>query len=94
MRTDQEWTVLHLYRLHRSLRAVDPGLSDQIGKPSLFWTPFNGNARLVQLIRRHDLGNTHYAPLAKQATLMRVWAIATVAATAWLLWAWIRAPAA
>lgn len=79
------WAYL-LYRLHAALHAIDPQLSDQIGQPSLFWTPFNGHALLVGLIRRRDLGRTRYAPLAAQARLMRIWAVATLAATAWLLW--------
>jgi len=79
------WAFL-LYRLHVALRAVDPQLSDQIGQPSLFWTPFNGHVLLVGLIRRRDLADTRYAPLAARARVMRVWAIATVAATGWVLW--------
>lgn len=79
------WAWL-LYRLHVGLHAIDPELSDQIGRPSLFWTPFHGHALLVELIRRRDLRCTRYAPLAPLASVMRVWALATLAATAWLLW--------
>lgn len=85
------WAWL-LYRLHVALHAIDPGLSDQIGRPSLFWTPFNGHALLVELIRRRDLRHSRYAPLAAQAGLMRVWALATIAATAWLLWVAFHTP--
>lgn len=84
------WAYL-LYRLHAALHIIDPQLSGQIGQPSLFWTPFNGHALLVGLIRRRDLGHTRYAPLAGQVRLMRIWAVATVVATAWLLWVyWVQ----
>lgn len=85
------WAWL-LYRLHRALDKIDPTLSGQIGKPSLFWTPFNGHALLVELIRRRDLHHSRYAPLAAQAGVMRVWAVATIAATAWLFWVVYRTP--
>lgn len=87
------WACL-LYRLHVALETIDPDLCDRIGKPSPFWTPFNGNAHLVQLIRRRDLGSSRYAALHGQARVMRVWAVATIAATVWLLWAYARAPLA
>ncbi|HMN20646.1 MAG TPA: hypothetical protein PKA16_04555 [Ottowia sp.] len=79
------WAWL-LYRLHVALDAIDPVMSEQIGQPSLFWTPFNGHALLVGLIRRRDLRSTRHAPLATQARVMRAWAVATVAGTVWLLW--------
>lgn len=85
------WAYL-LYRLHVALHAIDPALSGQIGKPSLFWTPFNGHALLIELIRRRDLRSTRYAPLATQARVMRVWAVATIAATAWLFWVAYQTP--
>lgn len=87
------WAYL-LYRLHRRLAAVDPALSERIGKPSLFWTPFNGHADLVRLVRRRDPGNGRYAVLEAQIRLMRVWAVATIAATAWMLWVYAHTPAA
>ncbi len=80
------WAWL-LYRLHAALETVDPDLCARIGKPSLFWTPFNGHAQLVELIRRKDLGSGRYATLQGLALTMRVWAVATIAATVWLFWA-------
>lgn len=85
------WAWL-LVRLHLALERIDPALAEQIGKPSLFWTPFNGHALLVELIRRRDLGSTRYAPVALQARVMRVWAVVTIAATAWLMWTVYRTP--
>lgn len=79
------WAYL-LYRLHMALEVVDPVLSAEIGRPSLFWTPFWGHRHLIGLIRRPDLGSGPHAPLAGQARLMRVWAVATLLVTAWLLW--------
>lgn len=85
------WAWL-LYRLHVRLQEIDPGLSRQIGRPSLFWTPFNGHALLVELIRRRDLRDTRYAPLARQARVMRGWAIVLVVATGWMVWTYLRTP--
>ncbi|MCZ2103399.1 MAG: hypothetical protein OZ923_02605 [Comamonadaceae bacterium] len=85
------WAVL-LYRLHVALHGIDPDMSGRIGTPSLFWTPFHGHALLVELIRRRDLRGTRYAPLATLAVVMRVWALATIAATVWLFWVVYRTP--
>lgn len=76
-----------LYQFHRALDAIDPALSRQIGKPSLFWTAFNGHRILVDLMRRGDLASSRYAPLAPQARVLRVYALLIVAAIAWMLWA-------
>lgn len=85
------WAYL-MYRLHVALCRIDPEMSEQIGKPSLFWTPFNGHVLLVKLVRRRDLGSTRYAALAPLARVMRVWAVATIVATAWLLWVYSQTP--
>lgn len=85
------WGYL-LYRLHARLAIIAPELSRQIGRPSLFWTPFDGDARLVRLIRRRDLGGTRYASLEGQIRIMRVWAIATIGATVWMLWVCTNVP--
>lgn len=85
------WAYL-LYRLHVALWRIDPAASDRIGKLSLFWTPFHGHALLVKLVRRRDLGGTRYAALAPLARVMRVWAVATILATAWLLWMYWQTP--
>jgi len=83
------WAWL-LYRLHVALVAIDPALAAEIGRPSLFWTPFWGHRHLVELIRRPDLEDSAYAPLAGQARLMRGWAVATLAVTGWLAWQALR----
>lgn len=85
------WAYL-LYLLHLRLEAIDPELSGRIGRPSPFWTPFNGHAELVRLIRRRDLGNGPYAALSGLARLMRFWAVVTVGATVWMLWVHARTP--
>lgn len=79
------WFAL-LYRFHRELQALDPALSQEIGEPSLFWTAFNGHSHLVRLMRRPDLARSRYAPLAGQARLLRCWALALLAAMAWVVW--------
>lgn len=85
------WFVL-LYRFHLTLDGIDPKLSGEIGRPSLFWTAFNGHAHLVRLMRRPDLAQTIYAPLARQARVLRVWAVAMLASIGWVLWEFARAP--
>lgn len=85
------WALL-LYRFHVTLERVDPKLSAEIGKPSLFWTAFNGHAHLVRLMRRSDLARTQYAPLARQAWVLRVWAVALLASIGWTYWAFAHAP--
>ncbi|TAN13065.1 MAG: hypothetical protein EPN34_02715 [Burkholderiaceae bacterium] len=80
-----------LYQFHRGLDAIDPALSRQIGKPSLFWTAFNGHRILVELMRRSDLASSRYAPLALQARALRVYALLIVAAIAWMLWMFVQA---
>ncbi|WP_297829311.1 hypothetical protein [Thermomonas sp.] len=86
------WFYL-LYRFHVTLDAVDPALSREIGKPSLFWTAWNGHTHLVRLMRRRDLADGRHAPLAGQARWLRIWAIALLLAMAWVVWAYLQAPA-
>ena len=83
-----------LYQFHRGLEAIDPKLSRQIGKPSLFWTAFNGHRILVELMRRGDLASSRYAPLAPQARALRVYVLLIIAAIAWMLWAALQAQVA
>ena len=81
-----------LFRFHKTLHAIDPALSREIGRPSLFWTAFNGHAHLVRLMRRRDLADGRYAPLAGQARVLRAWAVAMLLAMAWATWAYARTP--
>ncbi|MCK9515695.1 MAG: hypothetical protein WCZ18_02910 [Ottowia sp.] len=74
------WIFL-LYRLHLLLERIDPALSAQIGRPSLFWTAFNGHVILVRLIGQRDLGRGPHAPLDGLARILRIWALAVIAAT-------------
>lgn len=87
------WFYL-LFRFHQTLQKVDPALAREIGEPSLFWTAFNGHAHLVRLMRRRDLAGGRYAPLAGQARLLRAWALALIAAMAWVAWAYVQSPVA
>ena len=86
------WAYL-LYRFHLALAQIDPALSEAIGKPSLFWTAFKGDVRLIQLICRRDLGRSRYAALLGQARVLRVWAVVTIAVTLWAWWSFAQAPA-
>lgn len=81
-----------LYQFHRGLDRIDPELSRQAGKPSLFWTGFNGHRVLVELMRRPDLATSRYAPLARQARVLRVYALLMLAALAWMIWAYFQTP--
>jgi len=81
-----------LFRFHLALEKADPALSREIGKPSLFWTAFNGHSHLVNLMRRHDLADGRYAPLAGMATFLRVWAFLLLASMAWVSWAYWLTP--
>lgn len=85
------WGYL-LYRLHAALENVDPALSAEIGRPSLFWTPFWGHRHLVELIRQPDLDSSRHAALAGQARLMRIWAAVTLAVTVWVFWLYLDLP--
>ncbi len=85
------WFCL-LFRFHKTLDGIDPELSREIGKPHVFWTGFNGHSHLVRLMRRGDLAAGRYAPLAGQARILRVWALALLAAMAWAGWSWWRLP--
>lgn len=84
--------ILLLYRLHRLLDRVDPELSRQIGRPSLFWTAFNGHAALIRLISQRDLDRGRHAPLDGLVRILRLWALAVMAATLWLLWVAVHTP--
>ncbi len=81
-----------MYRFHCTLKQIDPELSREIGEPSIFWTAFNGHAHLVNLMRRKDLPESRYAPLAGQARLLRIWAVALIAAMLWTSWVYWRTP--
>lgn len=87
------WFAL-LYPFHRTLQTLDPALSPEIGEPSWFWTAFNGHSHLRGLMRRPDLAHSRYAPLAGQALLLRCWALALLAAMAWVAWQYQRLPLA
>jgi len=83
------WFYL-LFDFHRRLQKIDPEISNEIGKPSIFWTAFTGHSHLVRLIRRSDLAETRYAPLEGKARLLRVWAILLIASLIWTVWAYAR----
>lgn len=83
---------LALFRFHQALEKADPALSREIGRPSLFWTAFNGHSHLVNLMRRHDLADGRYAPLAGLARLLRIWAFLLLASMAWVSWAYWQTP--
>lgn len=79
------WFYL-LFRLHRDLARIDPELASEIGKPSLFWTAFNSDMRLIALGIRRDLAGTKYAALADQVRLIRFWSLLCLGALAGVAW--------
>ena len=81
------WACL-LHRFNRTLEGIDPAMSASIGKPSLFWTAFNGHVALVRLIARRDLAVGPYAPMAGQARVLRVEGVLATACLLWAIWAW------
>ena len=85
------WFYL-LFRFHQRLGKIDPALSREIGKPSLFWTAFNGHSHLVNLMRRSDLADGRYAQLAGLARLLRIWAFLLLTSMAWVGWAYWLTP--
>lgn len=85
------WFYL-LFRFHQRLEEIDPALSREIGRPSLFWTAFNGHSHLVNLMRRSDLADGRYARLAGLARLLRIWAFLLLASMAWVSWAYWQTP--
>lgn len=79
------WFYL-LFRLHRDLSHIDPDLAAEIGRPSLFWSAFNSDVRLIGLGTRGDLADTKYAALQPQVRLIRFWALLFLGALAGLAW--------
>lgn len=77
------WAVL-LHRFHVSLAAIDPELARRAGKPSLFFTAFNGHTTLIGLIGRRDLERSRHASLAPQARRLRGVAWVMIACLVWI----------